>query len=50
MVVESVSISALTRRRLSRGSEEVQTLQEHAIIGTPVEVPVPSIVTRIKRG
>ena len=29
------------RRRLSRGSDEVQTGQSHPICGTPTEVPVP---------
>src|SRR6185503_7973635 len=34
------------RRRLSRGSVEVQTLQRQVRTGTPVEVPVPRNVTR----
>ena len=37
----------LTLCLLSRGSGEMQTLHEQAIIGTPVDVPDPSIVTRI---
>ena len=34
------------RRRVSRGSEDVQTSHVHPIIGTPDEVPVPRKVTR----
>lgn len=40
-----VSIHAEVRRRLSRSSAEVHTVQSHAIIGTPCEVPVPRNVT-----
>ncbi|EXY26942.1 hypothetical protein M080_2640 [Bacteroides fragilis str. 3397 T10] len=32
------------RRRQSLGSFEVQTAQVHPISGTPVEVPLPSIL------
>jgi hypothetical protein len=36
-----------TRRRLSRGSSEMQVSQSHAIEGTPVDVPVPRKVSFI---
>ena len=32
------------RRRVSRGSGDVQTAQRHPMMGTPVDVPVPSSV------
>jgi len=35
------------RSRLSLGSADRQTLQLHAITGTPSDVPVPNIVTLI---
>src|SRR2546430_8297632 len=42
------SIRTETRRRLSRGSSEVQVSQSQAIEGTPVEVPVPKKVSFIE--
>ena len=41
------SIKTETRRRLSRGSSEVQVSQSQAIDGTPVDVPVPRNVSFI---
>jgi hypothetical protein len=40
-VVEGDWTRMLERSRLSRGSGEAHTSQGHAIIGTPVLVPVP---------
>jgi hypothetical protein len=37
---------ALVRRRLSLGSEEVQTAQSQPMAGTPALVPVPRNVKR----
>ena len=37
------------RKRLLRGSVEVQTVHSQAMRGTPTEVPVPRKVTRIRR-
>ncbi len=42
-----VSTMAEVRRRLSRRSAEVHTLQRHPITGTPCEVPVPKKVSFI---
>jgi len=39
------SIRTDTRKRLSRGSSEVQVSQSQAIEGTPVDVPVPRKVS-----
>src|SRR6266567_6642776 len=46
-VCPACSIKTETRRRLSRGSSDVQVSQSQAIEGTPVEVPVPKKVSRI---
>ncbi len=42
-------ISSLSpgRQRLLRGLSDVQTLHVQPITGTPVDVPLPSMVTRI---
>src|SRR2546430_5449041 len=39
------SMSTEGRVRLSRGSEELQTTQSQPIVGTPIEVPLPSTVS-----
>ena len=45
----SVRIHADVRKRLSRTSADRQTGQVHPISGTPVEVPLPNIVTCITK-
>src|SRR5712692_10256039 len=47
IVWPACSISTETRKRLSRGSSEVQVSQSQAIEGTPVDVPVPKKVSLI---
>jgi hypothetical protein len=46
-VCPACSTSTETRRRLSRGSSDVQVSQSQPMEGTPVEVPVPSKVNFI---
>ena len=48
MVVSSLWTAIAQRRRLFRGSSDVQTAQRQPIIGTPDEVPHPRTVTFIK--
>src|SRR2546425_12088768 len=47
-VCPACSMRTETRRRLSRGSSDVQVSQSQAIEGTPVEVPVPRKVNFIE--
>ena len=44
--VDSLSIITEVRRRWSRGSSERHTSQEHPMMGTPWDVPVPKNTRR----